>query len=313
MLRTVLLLDGSSAMSSNVDYLPSRLLALRPHVMTFVQLVLQSTPLASVGAIVVRDGIAHRICGVTNSFQEVAQQLEAKYFASTCSGPMTLENCLRVAAAELLGLQGSMSERRSIKLALRIVLVTGSVGVADGGDVTALFPLLQRNDITVDVVSLAGELHILSLLVRSTGGVFCCPMNYEHIRNVFRELARPRMSYQSEESVLVPIGFAQKIHIGGVSYLTCPQCGLPQLSVPTTCPICNLLLSSTIFSHTSFIALNHLLPPSTAVSFSGDCALCACPLLDTKGAECSACRRIRCSDCSAIVEALGICPTCIAA
>lgn len=67
MLRTVLLLDGSAAMNVSSDYLPSYLLASRPPLMQFVNYYLDSTPLASLGVVVMRHGVAVKLLAPTTN------------------------------------------------------------------------------------------------------------------------------------------------------------------------------------------------------------------------------------------------------
>lgn len=102
MLKTVLLLDGSEAMNSSEDYQPNYLLAIRPPLLQFVRRYLQGTTLASLGVVVMRDGVASLLHTCTTNVHDLQETLEADYFLYGGSGGTSLENGLRAALAEIL-------------------------------------------------------------------------------------------------------------------------------------------------------------------------------------------------------------------
>ncbi|RNF11149.1 DNA repair and transcription factor protein, TFIIH complex, SSL1 subunit [Trypanosoma conorhini] len=359
MLKTVLLLDGSEAMDSSADYLPTRLLALRPQLGRFVHTYLDANPLASLGVVVMRDGVAHRLNPCTTNASDILQALEVKYFLFGGSGAMSLENGLRLALSELVDLKriarrvrqtdpdsGGKEAREEPAARLRILLVSSSVTIIDPHDVFGVIKMLAKLRVRVDVISFCGAVHVFEAAATATGGSLYTPMNYDHLTEVLGRLAAPDKSHvcQEEKPTLIPVGFPCYVErkepqegggggdYGGVTkYLACPQCGLMQTSIPSTCPLCKLLLCSAPLLHTTFLAHNELCAASSnagdameeARKFNGDasawrCSLCQRGMLDNDGKtlalQCNSCRCMRCARCEAFVrESIGLCPTCIAA
>lgn len=340
MLKTALILDGSKAMDSSADFVPTRILALHPLVTSFVSRYLSSTPLATLTAVVARDSLAHCVAPLSSSSEVLLDALDKRYFLVGGTGSFSLESGLRVAFSELIDLKQT---RRNATL--RAVLVTGSVTVLDGTDVNSFLPLLKRAGVRVDVVSLCGAVHVLSEVVAATGGVFYCPTNYQHFGEIMSLLAQPVLQKESPAlHELVPVGFPQLAPVGpekpGKCYVRCPQCHLPQTAIPTTCKLCNLLICSVPTTHASFIRRNPLLPATTrtrpadvcakrpreesaadasAMSIStaalANCSMCdVCVVQDTEVKRCVVCEQVRCLACDLYVtESIGCCPTCVAA
>lgn len=391
MLRTVLLLDGSEAMNSSSDYLPSYLLALRPPVLRFVTRYLDTTPLASLGVVVMRNGVSQRLAPLTTNASEIALALERDYFLYGGAGVTSLENGMRMALSELVDLQ-RVATRKSAGAAaaatthsavqLRVLLISASVTVIDPADVFQVLRMMANFGVVVSVVSFTGAVHVFGEAAALTGGRLYCPMNYDHLLRVMDELAlsttngdevggvaapgKKRGRHGGEAPVhasrLIPIGFPRYLHRDRVAsapatsagaasssvaapthsaaqtYLVCPQCHLLQTAVPSTCPLCRLILCSVPLLYATFVAQNHLLPPSMARPTTGSassrrdkaskrssplpqsgvgahrCALCLEDLPATVSAtQCTACQSWRCASCEELVtERIGLCPVCVA-
>nr|CCC92411.1 putative DNA repair and transcription factor protein [Trypanosoma congolense IL3000] len=352
MLKTVLLLDGSEAVNSSSDYLPTRLLALRPQLNAFVHAFLDDNPLASLGVVVMRDGVAHRLISCTANATDIAHALELKYFLFGGSGAMSLENGLRMALSELVDLKRIAKRvRREAEMPgpneeglrpdhatqLRVILVASSVTLVDPHDVFRVQKVVAQLRVRVDVVSFCGAVHALQEAALTTGGQLYTPMNYEHLTGILQKLAAPERGSThplTERPAMIQIGFPRYVEAEGKEkrYMGCPQCGLIQTSVPSTCPLCKLLLCSAPLIHTSFITKNEPIAPSQKVESkqkapSGEsdeapsvhCSLCCRrkPLGVGDGGmvfwRCSCCLRERCDVCEAYVkEGIGLCPTCVA-
>lgn len=277
-------------MNATVDYLPTRLLALKPQLQQYIRTYLDLSPLSQLGTVVMRDTCAHVLTPLTNSATQLTEALELRYFLPGGSGAMSLESGLRTAFSQLVELRKkkALSGGGSGGGALQIVLFTASVSLVDGGDVRSIVEILRRSRIRVDVVHLVGAVFALQQLAEQTGGQHFCPINYEHLRQIVSKLPyevssssdvdrknisgdhkkkRPRddNSELENEDHLVPIGFPQLAealeHQGKKSYLLCPRCKLPLQSIPCVCPLCSLLVTSLPFIHMSYIWRNRLVPP----------------------------------------------------
>ncbi|PWU83304.1 DNA repair and transcription factor protein [Trypanosoma cruzi] len=353
MLKTVLLLDGSEAMNSSADYLPTRLLALRPQLGRFVHAYLDANPLASLGVVTMRDGVAHRLNSCTTNASDIIQTLEVKYFLFGGSGAMSLENGLRFALSELVDMKriakrvrrtepraGGKEAREEPTARLRILLVSSSVTVIDPHDVFGVIKMMAKLHVRVDVISFCGAVHVFGEAAVSTGGTLYTPMNYDHLTEVLGRLASPdkRHVCQEERPAMIRIGFPVYIDCkepeggegGSTNYVACPQCALVQTSIPSTCPLCKLLLCSAPLIHNTFIAHNELCPVSENVvdAFEGAdkptedylnerCSLCQYGMMGEDGRalvwRCNSCHCLRCVSCEKYVrERIGLCPTCIA-
>ncbi|KAG5477826.1 hypothetical protein LSCM1_05128 [Leishmania martiniquensis] len=331
MLRTVLLLDGSEAMNSSSDYLPNYLLAMRPPVLRLVERYLDSTPLASLGVVVMRDGISHRLLPCTTNHSEIVDVLERDVFLHGGSGSTSMENGLRMAMSELVDMRevaalaataakqpASAAAARDPRAAwkgsatqLSVFVLTASVTLIDPSDIFAVVSLMAALSIRISVVSLVGAVHVFEVCTVETGGTLYCPLSYDHLLHIMDDLAtahrsktalarrkrhqrgghqqqveRPREAGSEVEADghdddgddaprLIPIGCpvyleAPSSENGGPSstassrslYLACPQCHLIQLRVPTTCPMCRLLLCSAPMLYSTFVSHNSLVPPA---------------------------------------------------
>lgn len=339
MQQTVLLLDGSEAMNSSADYLPNYLLAMRPPLLQFVARYLDSTPLASLGVVVMRDGISHRLLPCTTNQSEVLDILERDYFLHGGSGATSVENGLRMAMSVLvnlqkvIGLSASLEtravaeedkknkkktavvhrQRPSSATRLRVVLLSASVTLIDPTDVFAVIRSMAALDIVIDVVSLVGAVHVFEACATQTGGRLYCPLNYSHLLTISAELAiwrdggsgregyhrrRPRSSFGADAEAeprepprLIPIGVPVYItapaSLGAEKvYLACPQCHLLQLSIPTTCPLCRLLLCNAAMLYRTYILHHRLVPAAQQVRVDAggrDPAAMTAPRLALKG------------------------------
>ncbi|KAG5478064.1 hypothetical protein LSCM4_05463 [Leishmania orientalis] len=342
MLRTVLLLDGSDAMNSSSDYLPNYLLAMRPPVLRLVERYLDSTPLASLGVVVMRDGISHRLLPCTTNHNEIVDVLERDVFLHGGSGNTSMENGLRMAMSELVDMRevaalaataakqpsSSVSSRdpraawKGSATQLSVIVLTASVTLIDPTDVFAVVNLMAALSIRISVVSLVGAVHVFEVCTAETGGTLYCPLNYDHFLHIMDDLAtahRSKMalaqrkrhqgggrrqqverSHEEGDDVqgdnndgnradaprLIPIGCpvyleAPSPDSAGPSsaassrsfYLACPQCHLIQLAVPTTCPMCRLLLCSAPMLYSTFVSHNSLVPPAKLLRVMRDASV----------------------------------------
>ncbi|KAH9597200.1 Ssl1-like [Trypanosoma melophagium] len=353
MLKTVLLLDGSDAVNSSADYLPTRLLALRPQLNRFVHEYLDSNPLASLAVVTMRDGVAHRLNSCTTNASEIIQALEVKYFLFGGSGAMSLENGLRLSLSELVDMKRitkrvrqansgiSGKEIREEPVAkLRIILISSSVTLIDPHDVFLVLKIVAQLHVRVDVISFCGAVHVFQEAAVATGGILYTPMNYDHLTEILHRLAIPEKNTISIEGKqwMIQIGFPVYVEHEGkkkkeeenqnLRYFACPQCGLIQTSIPSTCPLCKLLLCSVPLIHTTFIAQNELCAPSKEYKSGvetakdeertflyGPCSLCQRKRVSREEGsiwQCSSCQCVRCSVCETYVrDSIGLCPMCI--
>ncbi|KPA79255.1 hypothetical protein ABB37_05732 [Leptomonas pyrrhocoris] len=221
MLRTVLLMDGSEAMNSSSDYLPSYLLAMRPPLLRLVEKYLDSTPLASLGIVVMRDGVSHRLLPCTTNRNEIVDVLERDVFLHGGSGSMSLENGLRMAMSELVdmrkvaalvaahsstskvnGSAGGAAAAAAASLAastratwkgsatqLNVLIVSAAVTLIDPTDVFNVVNTMAALSVRINVLSLVGAVHVFDVCALETGGRLYCPMNYDHLLQIVDELA----------------------------------------------------------------------------------------------------------------------------
>lgn len=392
MLRTILLVDGSEAMNSASDYIPSYLIAMRTPILSYVREYLDSTPLASLGIVVMRNGVGQRLCPCTTSASTIADVLERDYFLCGGAGTASLENGLRMALSELVDLKSLVKQRagdgpaaggrpHGVAVKSRIVLLSASVTFVDPTDVLRVIAGMAGFHIHIDVITFTGAVHIFEECVRQTGGQLHCPLNYDHLLRIMhtmavgstptprggsrngprckrsrrdndKDTARSKGDDEDRETraAMVPIGFPVYVPRStagdstssapasstAVYHLACPQCHLLQTTVPTTCPLCKLLLCNVGMMYAAFVSHNHLVPPTTEAQLSravgGDgrqdrvitvdqpsgsarCDVCT-EVITTEQAimrQCTGCQSWRCEACHKyVVETIGLCPQCVA-
>lgn len=328
MRRAVLLLDGSEAMASSADYAPSRLYAMRGPVHSFVHGFLESNPLSLLGVVVMRDGVARKLCGLTNSCQRVLEVLEQRYFLYPPQGNLSLDNGLRACLSELAEPLHRGDEDGRMELShhpsvlagsynSRIVLLFGSVTVVDAGDVFSPIELLKKKRIVVDVISLSGGAHIAEKVAEDTGGQLMCPLHLDHLSQQMHELATKNLANRGgggEEEE----GRATRVKVGFPSVhdtLQCPRCHATMGSVPGVCLVCDIIVGTVPALHVSFVSSNKFVPSTEQLAAGGSivrCSLCTCETTADEAVKCVRCAAVRCGVCEAFVQSkIRLCPTCL--
>lgn len=225
MLKTVLLLDGSDAMNSTEEYSPNYLFAVRQPLFRFVRSYLQSTTLASLGLVVMRDGVAKCLHPCTTNIHDLLITLEVHYFLYGGVGSLSLENGLRASLPELVENPqrcfmgkcgrgpGAASSSYSLEplrenprehdeeeivdgIEARVLLFSASVTVVDPTDVLRVVRMFTKAKIRVDVVSILGAVHLFQECARRTGGQLYCPQSYKHLGHILQQLAVGHFSLQ---------------------------------------------------------------------------------------------------------------------
>lgn len=227
MLKTVLLLDGSAAMNSTAEYSPNYLFAIRQPLFRFVRSYLNSTALASLGLVVIRDGIAKCLFPCTTNIRDLLTALELHYFLYGGEGSLSLENGLRASLAELLenpqqyllgnhrrnrrkGENSSSlsAEQKRIKQELQedgkeeaenpkiadgvecqVLFFSASVTVIDPTDILRVVRVFTKVKIKINIVSILGAVHIFQECADRTGGTLHCPQSYKHLCRILQQLA----------------------------------------------------------------------------------------------------------------------------
>jgi hypothetical protein len=219
MRRVVLVLDGSEAMNQAADLLPTRLLAVWKPVALMAAAYLEVEPVARMSVVVLRDGIARRVCAPTSNAEDVAHAILTKYADPKGSGVFSLANGLQALMAEFGdalddpfavsqkrhnaesgvrdGIGSSEGNRTAVGINAsnaEVILVCGSVTTIDAVDVFKLIETYCARFNTgydanskcyvgvppVHVISLDGAPNVLQHLAAATKGDVSCPINGEH-------------------------------------------------------------------------------------------------------------------------------------
>lgn len=216
MLKTILLLDGSEAMNSTAEYSPNYLFAVRQPLFRFVRSYLNSTTLASLGLVIMRDGVAKCVFPCTTNIRDLLTGLELHYFLYGGEGSLSLENGLRVSLAELLenpqqylrgkrkrgvdpsatatSLPEEEEEWMTDAVQCRVVIFSASVTVIDPTDVLRVVRVFKKAKIQIDVISILGAVHIFQECAQKTGGQLYCPRNYKHLSQLLQRLAMGQLT-----------------------------------------------------------------------------------------------------------------------
>jgi hypothetical protein len=225
MRRTVLVLDASEAMNQTADLKPTRLTAVWRPIVCFAAAYLEADPIARISVVLLRDGIAKRVCAATSNVDDVESAIRVKYAEAKGSGTFSIVNGLNAVMAELgdpldpysadsVMIQpappqpGSQRTAPAVRVPTansanaEIILLSGSVTSIDAGDIFKTLTLFRsRFNSGVDaatgtfvgvpkihIISLDGSPHVLQHIATATNGELLCPMNAEHFARVLLHL-----------------------------------------------------------------------------------------------------------------------------
>lgn len=313
-----LVLDRSRAMRAK-DMRPTRLEAATDLLCDFIREFFDQNPISQLGVIVSHGKVARKLTDLGGAPEEQARLLRG--FAAE-GGELSLQNSLEQALAAL--------EQIPVYGSREVVVLTGSLGTCDPGDIFETAARLRRARIRVSFVSMAAEMYVCRRIADETAGTYAVALKQTHLRELLFRHVVPmptppeqrggalrkwvRMGFPRKTTDTTPSMCACHRRLTYTGY-SCPKCQAKCCELPTDCPVCGLTLISSPHLARSYHHLFSVAPyaeqPQPPPGLA--CFACVAPLGggDTLVVACPSCRRSFCAECDVFVhEALHNCPGC---
>ncbi|KAL9938323.1 hypothetical protein V8E36_002946 [Tilletia maclaganii] len=177
----VLVIDLSEAMLEK-DMRPNRWDLSLQFAREFVNEYFDQNPIGQIAVFATRDGIAERIIPMGgNTMDHVATLSNKRRFEPR--GEPSLQNALEMARSSLSHLPASNSRE--------VLVIFGSLTTSDPGNIHDTMSALKRDNVRVNIVSLAAEMKICREICTQTGGIFGVALNEGHFRDLLFQLVPP--------------------------------------------------------------------------------------------------------------------------
>ncbi|KAK0527279.1 hypothetical protein OC842_004921 [Tilletia horrida] len=177
----VLIIDLSEAMLEK-DMRPNRWDLSLQYSREFVNEYFDQNPIGQLAVFATRDGIAERIIPMGgNTMDHVATLSNKRRFEPR--GEPSLQNALEMARSSLSHLPASNSRE--------VLVIFGSLTTSDPGNIHDTMTALKRDNVRVNIVSLAAEMKICKEVCTQTGGTFGVALNEGHFRDLLFQLIPP--------------------------------------------------------------------------------------------------------------------------
>lgn len=335
MRHIVILIDWSVA-ASTVDVSPFRGgWVISTSVRPFVREFFEQNPLSQVCLIVLRDGLAERICDLSSNISEHERALDelSKGLASekwSPKGNVSLQNGLEVALSILGHVPGHGTKE--------ILFFQLSLSTHDPGNILGdTLPRVLSTKVRFSAISLVGEVSVARRIARESGGSYNVAVNDAHFIDIAKDQLIPPVVTREDRisSYLVPMGFpSQMAYKDGMvlcachsalqkSGFVCPRCLSLVCRLPMDCPTCHLTLISAPHLAKSY---HHLFPVAvfdedSSLSRAATCCACKCAVDESslrdcvegfKAGHCRRCHNYFCAPCNHFIHTtLHNCPGCL--
>lgn len=335
-MREIVLLIDWSLSASATDISPFRgAWVINVAVKPFVRDFFEQNPLSQLCLIILRDGLAERICDLSSNLAEHERVLE-KLVKSlngdswNPKGNVSLQNGLEVALSILGTVPGHGTKE--------VLFFQISLSTHDPGNIlTDTLPNILASKVRFSVVSLAGEVSVAHKIARESGGAYSVALNDAHFVDMVKDQLTPPIITREGRisSYMVPMGFPSLVEYreGMVlcachsalqrSGFVCPRCASLVCRLPMDCPVCRLSLISAPHLAKSY---HHLFPvavfdecvnvPSTSkccgCKFEKDSLITEQSVEGFKAGQCTRCSNYFCAHCNHFIHTiLHNCPGCL--
>lgn len=325
------IIDFSDAMKQS-DLKPTRRLLTIQLMEEFIKEFFDQNPISQLGIIASYNRIAEKVTELSGNPK---QQIENISRRTENGGEFSLQNSLDV-AKQTLGQIPSYGTRE-------IVVIMGSLGTCDPGDIYETIKQLRKKNIRVSVIGLSAEMHVCKMLTKQTNGLYTIAIDKQHFRELLLQhvspLPIPKLTSDPDQRVSdgvgrkwIKMGFPQKRSDTYPSLCAChnefkhggyfcPKCKTKFCELPIDCQVCDLTLVSSPHLARSY---HHLLPVPEFQQLLDDinevtkdwfdvCFSCLHSMdskLDIR-VQCPSCKKIFCVDCDEYIHnSLHNCPGC---
>ncbi|KAF2861221.1 TFIIH basal transcription factor complex, subunit SSL1 [Piedraia hortae CBS 480.64] len=325
--NVLLILDLSSSMSQK-DLRPTRQLFTIKTCITLVREFFSQNPISQLGILATRDGICTEISPLSGNPSEHITALAGLRSLEPRGNP-SLQNTLEMSRALLYHTPPHSSKE--------VIILLGGLMTSDPGDINTTIASCVKDHVRIRIIGLSAEMFICGEICRRTnggaGGYYNIATDEVEFERLVAEVAIPSVVVMREKrgrgAELLRMGFPSRgvgrdnslaslcaCHgkLGRGGYM-CSMCGARVCALPTTCPVCGLML---ILSTHLARSYHHLFPLRNWVEVpweKGECFGCLRPFEDGEGQgryECTACHQHFCINCDVFChEVVHNCPGCL--
>ncbi|KFD49085.1 hypothetical protein M514_10027 [Trichuris suis] len=321
MRQVCLVVDMSAAMNDR-DLQPTRLLCTLKHLSNFVDDFFDQNPISQVCLLGVRDKTVKRLTEFASNPRKQKEALK-DYLYGEGSGEFSLQNSLEMAI--------SLLKDTPSHCIREVLVVVGSLGSCDPGDITTTIDSLVENKIICNLVVLSAEVFVYKKVAEETGGKHTVILDEADLKDTFCFFVIPPAASTKMDCSLVRMGFPERVDSKGQwsfcvchavpdkpdANLTrqgyfCPQCKSKYCSLPTECRLILISAQHLARSH------QHLFPVGTFAEVEIPkekeppilCYGCLLPI-SVRAYTCGTCKNQFCIDCNLFIhETLHVCPGC---
>lgn len=293
-----------------------RYILMEETVRQFIQEFFDQNPLCQLGLIVMRQGVAVKVCDCTSNPKTLLAAMED---IPKAGGEPSIQNGLEMAISSFNNVPPYGSKE--------ILMLYSSLGTADPSDIFDTIENLKKRKIRCSIVGLGAEIYICKVIARENSGTYTIPLTEEHFKELTIDHTIPPPSTTSfrVDPSLIEMGFPQRrsesvysicvCHkkISSSGY-TCPKCGGVYCEIPIECQICSLSLVSSPHLARSY---HHLFPVKPFKEFESTtnqlCTGCQKEIIPGSNLflKCQDCEKLFCVDCDSFIhDSLHNCPSC---
>ncbi|EUD68835.1 transcription initiation factor TFIIH subunit 2 [Plasmodium inui San Antonio 1] len=311
----IILFDMSSSMKER-DFKPDRINVVLECVENFLTNFFFKNPVGHVGVVALKNSSAKLIQPLTSNMEDIMNAL-LKERSMGLQGSPSLQQGLEIAHDLLMDIPLYGTKE--------ILIMYGSIRTCDKKNILNILNLIGKNNMHVNCVSIAPEMHILKHICEETNGAYKICMTKNSLMNEMNNVTETPLWMSGMEPQLIHICFPIKKKISTQIMCSCHNqlntdtyicnfCNSYTCKIPSKCKVCGMhLISMHDLSHIS----NNLQGSSLFLEIKNEengptvCVSCNKRLYD-KVSQCSKCKNIFCLGCDLYIhEDLNQCPFCL--
>ncbi|SBT82313.1 TFIIH basal transcription factor subunit, putative [Plasmodium ovale] len=311
----IILFDMSSSMKER-DFKPDRINVVLECVETFLKNFFFKNPVGHVGVVALKNSSAKLIQPFTSNADDILKSL-VKERSMGLQGSPSLQEGLEIAHDLLIDMPLYGTKE--------ILIMYGSIRTCDRKNILKITELIVKNNMYVNCISIAPEMHILKHICEKTNGIYKICTSKNILLNEINNIAETPLWMHGMEPQLIHICFPIKKKINTQIMCSCHNklntdtyicnfCNSYTCKIPAKCKVCGIhLISMHDLSHIT----NNLQGSPLFVEIKNEkndyshCSSCNQRLYD-KVSQCTKCKNIFCLGCDIFIhEDLNQCPFCL--
>ncbi|SBT01543.1 general transcription factor IIH subunit 2, putative (P44) [Plasmodium malariae] len=273
-------------------------------------------PVGHVGVVALKNSSAKLIQSLTSNIDDILSSL-LKERSNGLQGSPSLQEGLEIAHDLLIDMPMYGTKE--------IVIMYSSIRTCDKNNILNILELLVKNNIYVNCISIAPEMHILKYICERTKGIYKICTSKNELLNEINSVAETPLWMFGMEPQLIHICFPVKKKISTQIMCSCHNnlntdtyicnfCNSYTCKIPSKCKVCGIhLISMHDLSHIT----NNLQESPLFIEMKNEksahysCSSCHQKLYE-KVSQCTKCKHVFCVECDIFIhEDLNQCPFCL--